>query len=165
MLPLAPVDRATSPPELGLPRSRPTVAAAVLGGTVRRLDLLRNDGGSVTLDGALIGGADAEGRPMPWRGRVEVDDAVLTDGDEPVLACAVGNADGYATLDGLPLLTAPDPADGRARGRDRGPGRDAVTVARQAGTGGGAPGPRPGGRGAPLATVSCRSSTTGWPAG
>jgi hypothetical protein len=84
----------------------------VLAGAVRRLDLFRNDAGSVTLDGALIGGADDAGRPLPWRGRVEVDDAVLTAGDDPLLACAVGNADGYASLDGLPLLTAPDPADG-----------------------------------------------------
>jgi hypothetical protein len=89
------------------------VAAAVLSGTVRRLDLLRNDGGSVTVDGALIGGADDAGRAVPWRARVEVDDAVLSEGDEPILACAVGNAGGYAEFDGLSLLTAGDPTDGR----------------------------------------------------
>jgi hypothetical protein len=111
VLPLAP-SRTDLASRLGLPRSSAGVAASLLGGAVRRLDLLRNDGGSVTLDGALIGGASPEGRPEPWRGRVEVDDAVLTNGDDPVLACVVGNADGYATLDGLPLLTAPDPADG-----------------------------------------------------
>jgi hypothetical protein len=99
--------------QLGLPRDPAAVATAVLGGTVRRLDLLRNDGGSVTLDGALIGGTDDAGRAVPWRGRIEVDDAVLSDGDEPILACAVGNAGGYATFDGMELLTGGDPTDGR----------------------------------------------------
>ncbi|WP_328341435.1 hypothetical protein [Micromonospora sp. NBC_00421] len=98
--------------QLGLPREPAAVAAAVLDGGVRRLDLLRNDGGSVTLDGALLGAADDAGRPLHWRGRVEVDDAVLSDGTDPILACAIGNAGGYATLDSLPLLTAGDPADG-----------------------------------------------------
>ncbi|PWR14073.1 hypothetical protein DKT68_00300 [Micromonospora acroterricola] len=99
--------------QLGLPRDPAAVAAAVLDGTPRRLDLLRNDGGSVTLDGALLGAADDAGRPLHWRARVEVDDAVLTDGDESLLACAIGNAGGYATLDDVTLLAAPDPADGR----------------------------------------------------
>ncbi len=99
--------------QLGLPRAPADVAAAVLGGSVKRLDLLRNDGGSVTVDGALVGGADDDGRAVPWRGRVEVDDAVLSDGTDPILACAIGNAGGYATFDGLPLLTDGDPTDGR----------------------------------------------------
>jgi hypothetical protein len=98
--------------QLGLPREPDAVAAAVLGGRVRRLDLLRHDGGSVTLDGAVLGGADPDGRPILWHGRVEVDDALLTDGEDRLLACVVGNAGGYAELDGLPLLTRPDPADG-----------------------------------------------------
>ncbi|MFC7546356.1 hypothetical protein [Plantactinospora sp. GCM10030261] len=98
--------------QLGLPRDPAEVAWAVLGGPVRRLDLLRNDGGSVTLDGALIGGADDTGTPRTWQGRVEVDDAVLSDGDEPLLACVVGNGNGYAEVEGLPLLTGADPADG-----------------------------------------------------
>lgn len=98
--------------QLGLPREPAAVAAAVLDGRLRRLDLLRTDGGSVTLDGALLGGADDAGRPLPWRGRVEVDDAVLSSGEDSLLACAIGNAGGYASLDALPLLTAPDPADG-----------------------------------------------------
>ncbi|MEU8405382.1 diacylglycerol kinase family protein [Micromonospora sp. NPDC048842] len=99
--------------QLGLPRDPTAVAAAVLDGTPRRLDLLRNDGGSVTLDGALLGAADDAGRPLHWRARVEVDDTILTDGAEPLLACAVGNAGGYATLNDVTLLTAPDPADGQ----------------------------------------------------
>ncbi|HEX5598309.1 MAG TPA: hypothetical protein VFX61_20185 [Micromonosporaceae bacterium] len=98
--------------QLGLPREPEAVAAAVLAGRVRRLDLLRNDGGSVTLDGALLGGADDAGRPLAWRGRVEVDDNVLSTGDDPLLACVVGNAGGYAALEGVTLLAAPDPADG-----------------------------------------------------
>ena len=99
--------------QLGLPRTPAAVAAAVLSGSVRRLDLLRNDGGSVTVDGALVGGADKHGRAVPWHGRVEVDDAVLSDGTDPILACAIGNGAGYAEFDGLPLLTDGDPTDGR----------------------------------------------------
>ena len=99
--------------QLGLPRDPALVAAAVLTGPVRRLDLLRNDGGSVTVDGALIGGTDDNGRAVPWRGRIEVDDAVLSDGTEPIAACVVGNAGGYAEFDGLPLLTEGNPQDGR----------------------------------------------------
>lgn len=98
--------------QLGLPRDPAAVAAAVLDGTPRRLDLLRNDGGSVTLDGALLGAADDAGRPLHWRARVEVDDTVLSNADEPLLACAIGNAGGYASLDDVTLLAAPDPADG-----------------------------------------------------
>ncbi|MEV0154217.1 hypothetical protein AB0H57_10820 [Micromonospora sp. NPDC050686] len=98
--------------QLGLPRDPAAVAAAVLDGTPRRLDLLRNDGGSVTLDGALIGAAGEGGRPPRWRGRVEVDDVVLSHGEDPILACAIGNAGGYANLDGLPLLATADPTDG-----------------------------------------------------
>ena len=98
--------------QLGLPRTPKGVAEAVLNGPVRRLDLLRNDGGSVTLDGALIGGSDDEGRAVPWRGRVEVDDVVLSDGSEPILACAVGNAGAYAEFDQVRLLADGDPTDG-----------------------------------------------------
>jgi hypothetical protein len=100
------------PGQLGLPRDPAEVAAAVLDGRVRRLDLLRNDGGSVTLDGALLGGADETGTALPWRGRVEVDDTVLSAGDDPLLACAVGNAGGYAEVGGVPMLANADPADG-----------------------------------------------------
>ncbi|WP_045742591.1 hypothetical protein [Actinoplanes rectilineatus] len=113
ILPLDPTHTGDLAAQLGLPRTPAAVAAAVLEGSVRRLDLLRNDGGSVTLDGALLGGSDDDGRAVPWRGRVEVDDALLTDGEEPVLACAVGNAAGYAEFDGLRLLADGDPTDGR----------------------------------------------------
>jgi hypothetical protein len=99
--------------QLGLPRTPAAVASAVLNGSVRRLDLLRNDGGSVTVDGALVGGADEDGRAVPWHGRVEVDNAVLSDGTDPILACAIGNGAGYAEFDGLPLLTDGDPTDGQ----------------------------------------------------
>jgi hypothetical protein len=97
---------------LDLPRDPATVAAAVLGGRARRLDLLRHDGGSVTLGGVLIGGVDAGGSVAPWRGRIEVDDAVLTEGEEPILACSVRNV-GPSEVDGLPLVTAADATDGR----------------------------------------------------
>jgi hypothetical protein len=97
---------------LGLPTEPTAVAAAVLGGRSRRLDLLRNDGGSITLHGTLLGGSDDAGRAIPYAARVEVDDAVLTDGTEPLLATAVANADGYATVDDLPLVTRADAADG-----------------------------------------------------
>ncbi|MPZ25392.1 MAG: hypothetical protein GEV12_02810 [Micromonosporaceae bacterium] len=98
---------------LGLPVDPAAVAAAVLGDRVRRLDLLRQDGAAaVTLDGALLGGTGPDGRATPWQGRVEVDDAVLSPGGEPLLAGVVANATGYARPDGLPLVTAADPADG-----------------------------------------------------
>jgi hypothetical protein len=113
VLPLDPDAGIDLAAQLGLPRTPAAVAAAVLGGRVRRLDLLRNDGGSVTVDGALIGGSDDTGRAVPWRGRVEVDDAVLSDGSEPILACAIGNGARYAEFDGLRLLATGDPTDGR----------------------------------------------------
>jgi hypothetical protein len=100
--------------QLHLPRDPAAVAAAVVvDGRVHRLDLLRTDSGSVTLDGAVLGGADDAGRTVPWRGRVEVDDAVLSDGTDPLLACVVANATGYAELSGVPMVTSADPTDGR----------------------------------------------------
>jgi hypothetical protein len=91
---------------LGAPTDPAEVAKAVRHGTAHRLDLLRTDAGSVTLDGALLGGSAA------FTGRVEVDDVVLAAPDEPVAACVVGNGPGYATVDGLPLVPDADPADG-----------------------------------------------------
>ena len=82
------------------------VVKAVLHGSPRRLDLLRTDAGSVTLDGSLIGGES------PYAARVEVDDAVLATPDEPIAACVVGNGTRYATVDGLPLVPGADPTDG-----------------------------------------------------
>ncbi|WP_213456161.1 diacylglycerol kinase family protein [Rhizomonospora bruguierae] len=114
-----PLDPANAAPvaglatQLGLPRRPEEVAAAVLGGTVRRLDLLRNDAGSVTLDGALVGGTDEGGQAVPWRARVEVDGKVLSAGEDPIVACVVANAGGYIGGAGMPLLTSADPADGR----------------------------------------------------
>ncbi|MBL7260700.1 diacylglycerol kinase family protein [Paractinoplanes lichenicola] len=99
--------------QLGLPRTPEAVAAAVLSGSARRLDLLRNDGGSVTVDGALVGGMDDDGHAVPWRGRVEVDDAVLSNGDDPILACAIGNSAGYAEFAGMRLLADGDAVDGQ----------------------------------------------------
>lgn len=94
------------------PREPDVVAKAALGDAVQRLDLLRHDGGSVTLDGALLGAATDDGAPLAWRGRVAVDDVVLSDGEEPIIAVSVANAGGTAQLDGLPLVIAPDATDG-----------------------------------------------------
>jgi hypothetical protein len=113
ILPLDPSSAVDLAAQLGLPRTPADVAAAVLAGRSRRIDLLRNDGGSVTVDGALVGGADESGKAVPFRARVEVDDAVLSGGDDPILTCAIGNGSGYAEFDGLPLLTTVDPADGK----------------------------------------------------
>jgi hypothetical protein len=116
-LAVLPLDPAGAPPvpdlagQWDLPRRPDAVAAAVLGDRVRRLDLLRTDAGSVTLDGTLLGTSDAAGRAVPWRGTVEVDDVVLSAGDEPLLTAVVANAAGYASWDGLPLVTNVDPAD------------------------------------------------------
>src|SRR4029079_17104247 len=95
-----PLDAAGFAVALGLPTAPADVAEAVLSGGVRRLDLMRHDGGSVMLDGALLGATDEKGQPVPWRGRVEVDDKVLTDGDDPLYACVVAVAGKNATLDG-----------------------------------------------------------------
>ncbi|MEV6526285.1 diacylglycerol kinase family protein [Longispora sp. NPDC051575] len=97
---------------LGLPKDPAEVAAAVIAGTIRRLDLLRTDAGSVTLNGALLGTTDDAGRAQTWRAGVEVDDIVLSDGEEPILAIAVANGSGYATFDGLPLAPGAVPDDG-----------------------------------------------------
>jgi hypothetical protein len=120
-LAVLPLDPAGTPPprdlasQLDLPREPADVAEAVLAGRVRRLDLLRTDAGSVTLDGTLLGGTGPDGRALTWRGRVEVDDAVLSSGDEPLLTALVANAGGYARPDGLPLVEHADPADGRVQ--------------------------------------------------
>jgi hypothetical protein len=97
---------------LDLPREPADVAAATLAGRVRRLDLLRTDAGSVTLHGCLLGGVDATGAAVSWRARVDVDDAVVADGTEPLLACSV-RVVGASEVDGLPLVTAAAPDDGQ----------------------------------------------------
>jgi hypothetical protein len=92
---------------LGLPEKPAEVAAAVADGSVRRTDLMRHDGGGVAIDGVRLGGGD-----RPWRGVVNLDDVVLADGSEQILACVVANADGYAVADDM-VLAEPDPADGK----------------------------------------------------
>jgi hypothetical protein len=110
VLPLAPAvpDLVT---QLGLPRKPGEVAAAALAGTARRLDLLRTDAGSVTLHGCLLGGVDGSGAAVVWRARVDVDDAVLADGTEPLLVCSI-RMTGASEVDGLPLVAAAEPDDG-----------------------------------------------------
>jgi hypothetical protein len=92
---------------LGLPEKPADVAEAVVSGEVRRTDLMRHDGGGVAIDGVRLGGGD-----RPWRGVVNLDDVVLADGSEQILACVVANADGYAAADDM-VLAEPDPADGK----------------------------------------------------
>jgi hypothetical protein len=110
VLPLSPgmpdlVDR------LDLPAEPDAVAAAVAGGRTRRLDLLRTDAGSVTLHGSMLAGIGGSGSAAGWRGRIEVDDAVLSDGAEPLLACSIRNA-GSSAIHGLPLAGEARPDDG-----------------------------------------------------
>jgi hypothetical protein len=127
LLPLAPGDAGLIA-RLGLPTDPEAVAKAILDGRTRAFDLLRTDAGSVTLDGALLGGSDAAGRAVRFHALVDVDDAVLSDGREPLLAVSVLNADGYSMVDGLPMATGVDASDGvldvavaipRTRGRLR----------------------------------------------
>jgi hypothetical protein len=110
VLPLAPAvpDLVT---HLGLPDKPGDVATATLAGTARRLDLLRTDAGSVTLHGCLFGGVDGSGTAVAWRARVDVDDSVLADGSEPLLACSI-RVTGASEVDGLPLVVAAEPDDG-----------------------------------------------------
>ncbi|MCI0688093.1 MAG: hypothetical protein L0Y54_12765, partial [Sporichthyaceae bacterium] len=95
---------------LDLPMNPDDVAAATLAGRERRWDLLRNDASSVTLHGCLLGGLD-HGKSATFRARIEVDDTVLSDGEETVLACAVLNA-GASDVDGLPLVLDAPADDG-----------------------------------------------------
>jgi len=108
--PLALLPLGTAPglvERFGLPSEPAEVARAAVEGEVLRTDLMRHDGGGVAVDGVRLGGGD-----RPWRGVVNLDDAVLTDGTEQILACVVANADGYAAADDM-VLAEPDPADGR----------------------------------------------------
>jgi hypothetical protein len=108
--PLAILPLGTSPglvERFDLPSKPEDVAEAAVNGTVLRTDLMRHDGGGVCVDGVRLGGGD-----RPWRGVVNLDDMVLTDGTEQILACVVANADGYAAADDM-VLAEPDPADGR----------------------------------------------------
>jgi len=97
---------------LGLPREPADVSKAVAGGRTRRVDLFRNDGGSITVHGALLGGVDSTGQAAPWAGVVVVDDTTLADGREPILACAVANANGYAHIDEIALAPQADATSG-----------------------------------------------------
>jgi hypothetical protein len=112
ILPVDPPGPADLVVRLRLPVAPADVAAAVLGGVYRRLDLLRNDAGSVTLRAALLGGTSPDGRAVPWAARVDVDDTVLSDGTEALLACGIANAGGLDALPGLTLVVDADAADG-----------------------------------------------------
>lgn len=94
---------------LGLPTTPGDVAMATLGGHIRRWDLLRTEG-SVTLHGLVLGGFDGN-TPVPLQAHIAVDDTVLSDGSEPVLAAAVANA-GPSEVEGLPLIPSASGEDG-----------------------------------------------------
>jgi hypothetical protein len=148
ILPLDPANRTDLAAQLGLPREPSAVAAAVLGGTIRRLDLLRNDGGSVTVDGALVGGVDDAGAAVPWRGRIEVDDAVLSDGTDRIIACAIGNAGRLRRVRRPAAARRRGPDRRPGRGRGGGPGDRQAALPEHEGTRRGAPCPRRGRLGA-----------------
>ncbi len=118
---LLPLDSSPELPDLsrslGLPTAPAEVAEITAAGSAQRLDLFRNDRGGITLHGVLLGAtvassAHGPGRLMSWQAHVGVDDTVLSDGDEPILACAIANADGYARLGQLPMLEVTDPSNG-----------------------------------------------------
>jgi hypothetical protein len=72
---------------------------------------LRNDGGSLTLGAARVGARDDSGRPTTWHGLVEVDDVVLSDGSDALLAAALANT-GPVQIAGLPLIVQASADDG-----------------------------------------------------
>jgi hypothetical protein len=111
LLPIGVLSLAPGAPECLATRARlplepDVVATAVLEGAVRRCDLLRNDGGSVTLGGAHVGGGS------PWRARIDLDDVTLSDGTEPLWTCAVANLPTVVEAGQAPLVIAADGADG-----------------------------------------------------
>jgi hypothetical protein len=112
VLPVDPPDETDLVARLGLPRAPEEVAEAVLGGAYRRFDLLRNDAGSLTLRAAVLGGTDPGGRAVPWAARIDVDDTVLSDGSEALLACGVANVGALDALPGLTLVVDADGTDG-----------------------------------------------------
>ncbi|MGH8880448.1 MAG: hypothetical protein ACRD0P_24355, partial [Stackebrandtia sp.] len=105
VLPLAAAPDLVS--SMDLPATPEAVARAVIDGEIKRTDLFRNDGGGVTVHGVRIGGGD-----RVWRGKIALDDSIISDGREDLVTCVVANAAGYGEIDGLPLCE-PDPADGR----------------------------------------------------
>ena len=101
VLPLAPAVPALVS-ALDLPATRPTWPRPLWPAAERRLGSApqRRRLGDAARVPAWWG---RPGQAAPFRARIEVDDTVLTDGDETVLACAVRNA-GPSDVDGLPLV-------------------------------------------------------------
>jgi diacylglycerol kinase (ATP) len=120
---------------LGLPLDPAEAARVVLTGTPRPTDLVVDEDGQVTVNSVHLGaGAEAGKRGARWkerlgkvgypigalqtalnppslRVRVEVDDAVVVDVDEPVLMVAVGN--GTSVGGGTELTPDAEPHDGQ----------------------------------------------------
>ncbi|MBM7516721.1 diacylglycerol/lipid kinase family protein [Nocardioides nitrophenolicus] len=119
---------------LGLPLDAAEAARVVTGGVTRPTDLVVDEDGQVTVNSVHLGaGAEAGKRGARWkerlgrvgypigalqtalnppslRVRVEVDDAVVVDVDQPVLMVAVGN--GASVGGGTELTPDAEPHDG-----------------------------------------------------
>ncbi|MFD9046869.1 diacylglycerol kinase family protein [Streptomyces zaomyceticus] len=123
---------------LGVPRSTPAAARAVLDGRVRRLDLLVDDSDGVVLDELLVPAVPdlTSAAPTVWgtcrslvrtlvrpaptalavrthRLRVEVDGVLLTDVDTPVESLTVRSAGGAAEVTVHPAAAPPRRATAR----------------------------------------------------
>ncbi|WP_436697844.1 diacylglycerol/lipid kinase family protein [Nocardioides sp. BYT-33-1] len=120
---------------LGLPLDPEEAARVVLAGRTRPTDLVVDDEGQVTVNSVHLGaGAEAGKRGARWKARlgrigypigalqtalhppslrirVEVDDAVVVDVDQPVLMVAVGN--GASVGGGTELTPDAQPHDGQ----------------------------------------------------
>lgn len=102
---------------LGLPTDPAAAAEIAVAGRLRRLDLLRSDGGGgIAVNAVRIGrpGRAAGGlrrllRPPGWPLHVNVDDQLLADGRTPVLTVVIGNG---STIGGRRMLPHADPGDG-----------------------------------------------------
>ncbi|MFF3606571.1 diacylglycerol kinase [Streptomyces sp. NPDC002463] len=126
LVPIGPPDALEVAHALGVPRSTPAAARAVLHGAVRRLDLLVDDSDGVVLGDLLVPGmpALAQAPPSVWgtcrslvrtlvrpappaaaatRLRVEADGVLLADVDAPVEGLSVRSAGGTAEVTVRPL--------------------------------------------------------------
>ena len=114
ILPLTPGGATDLVAQLGLPLDPAAVAAAVLAGRTRRLDLLRNDGGSVTLDGALSAPRTSPAGPCTGAAGSRSTTPSSPTATSRCWPARSATPAGTPSLDGLPLLTDADPADGRS---------------------------------------------------
>ncbi|MFI6419562.1 diacylglycerol kinase [Streptomyces sp. NPDC050842] len=134
LVPIGPPDALELAHALGVPRSTPAAARAVLDGAVRRLDLLVDDSDGVVLGDLLVPAGRALGaptssvwgtcrslvrtlvRPAPTalavrthRLRVEADGVLLADVDTPVEGVSVRSVAGTAEVTVHPAHPSPEP--------------------------------------------------------